>query len=144
MFDARGYSHGNRPDTWLKPGLSERLAELHRLNQSSFLEIAETLSTEFNIKVSRNAVIGRAKRMRLPERTPQPRLAAKSLPAKTKNECDHTWGGSDKDGKPICIKCGMVKVPVQRPAPRVSRLPGKSRNLTIYELRDGLLPLALR
>ena len=112
-FDARGYSHGNRPDTWLKPGLSERLAELHRLNQSSFLEIAETLSAEFNIKVSRNAVIGRAKRMHLPDRA-VPRLPAKSPPAKTKNECDHTWGGSDKDGKPICIKCGVVKVPDRR------------------------------
>ena len=77
-FDARGYSHGNRPDTWLKPGLSERLAELHRLNQSSFLEIAETLSAEFNVKVSRNAVIGRAKRMHLPDR------AVTRLPAKVR------------------------------------------------------------
>ena len=56
------------PTPGSKPGLSERLAELHRLNQSSFLEIAETLSAEFNVKVSRNAVIGRAKRMHLPDR----------------------------------------------------------------------------
>jgi hypothetical protein len=115
VFDARGYSHGNRPDTWLKPGLSERLAELHRLNQSSFLEIAEILSTEFGIPVSRNAVIGRAKRMRLPKRAPAPRIAAKQPP----------------------VTACVVNVRIDPPPPRPSRIPGKSRNLTIYQLRDG-------
>jgi hypothetical protein len=59
------------PSRWLTELLDRRLTELHALKGAdalSFAEIAWQLNDEFSMHMSRNAVIGRASRMHLPER----------------------------------------------------------------------------
>jgi hypothetical protein len=56
---------------WLDPRLNLRLRELHRLKGDDELnmgEIADRLSSEFKVVVTRNAVIGRCHRLDLPRR----------------------------------------------------------------------------
>jgi hypothetical protein len=56
---------------WLKPGITERLEELHAvlgMGELSMGEIANRLSDEFGATVTRNAVIGRCRRQGLPKR----------------------------------------------------------------------------
>jgi GcrA cell cycle regulator len=55
------------------PGLDERLIELHGNPDLSAQRIADQLSVEFNLSLSRNAVIGRTHRLKLAARpTPPP------------------------------------------------------------------------
>ena len=52
---------------WKNPDLTERLIELRKASEKhSFGKIAQLLSQEFNLDISRNAVLGRARRLGLP------------------------------------------------------------------------------
>jgi len=62
---------------WLLPGIEDRLIELHGTDHS-FKEIAEIMSAEFGVELTKNAIVGRVHRLCLPLRvkpkqTPQPR-----------------------------------------------------------------------
>ena len=75
--------HINQDSIWLKPGLTERLIELHALGgaqQLSMSQMAEKLNSEFGTHLTRNAIVGRCHRLNLPPREapikrtyPQPR-----------------------------------------------------------------------
>ena len=59
------------PGPWLIAGLSARMVELHALTGAKELtmgEIASHLEHEFNVEITRNAVIGRCRRLGLPAR----------------------------------------------------------------------------
>jgi GcrA cell cycle regulator len=64
------------PGAWHTRSLTERLIELHGLTgmaSLSMAEIAEKLSSEFRFRITRNAVIGKARRLGLgehPEKKP--------------------------------------------------------------------------
>ena len=52
---------------WKNADLTERLIALRKAPEKhSFSEIAQLLSQEFNLDISRNAVLGRARRLGLP------------------------------------------------------------------------------
>ena len=56
---------------WDKPGITQRLRELHRLkgpDELSMTEIAERLNREFETNLSRNSIIGRCHRLNLARR----------------------------------------------------------------------------
>lgn len=54
------------------PGLDDRLIDLHSKPDLSAQNIADQLSAEFNLKLSRNAVIGRTHRLKLAARPAPP------------------------------------------------------------------------
>jgi GcrA cell cycle regulator len=56
---------------WDIPGINERLIELYKQGLF-FSEIAEGLNAEYDTQLTRDACIGRANQMELPERPPQP------------------------------------------------------------------------
>jgi hypothetical protein len=98
------------------PGLVQRLMELHALagvQQMSMAAIAGKLSREFNVTISKNAVIGKSRRLRLPPR-PQ--------------------GATILTRKPEPKRVRKVHIaPIAPPiAPRC-----EGAGLTIYQLRDG-------
>jgi hypothetical protein len=68
---------------WLIPGLNERLIELHALSgadQLSMQVIAEKLSKEFGVVLTKNSVIGRSHRLRLELRDNVPFVRKKVTP----------------------------------------------------------------
>ena len=73
------------PGPWLIPGLSSRMIDLHALTGAKALtmgEIAQKLSFEFEIELTRNAVIGRCRRLGLaarPSPLPQKKLRSKPV-----------------------------------------------------------------
>jgi hypothetical protein len=52
---------------WLKPGIEDRLIELHAAGHS-FREIAKMMSAEFGVELTKNAIVGRVHRLCLPLR----------------------------------------------------------------------------
>ena len=63
--------HINADSIWLKPGINERLIELHALSGAQTMtmrQIADKLSFEFEVEATRNGVIGRCHRLSLPMR----------------------------------------------------------------------------
>ncbi len=58
----------NGDTDWSKDRMA-RLRALHRSDKLSFDAIAEVLSEEFKVALTKNACIGKARRMGLPERT---------------------------------------------------------------------------
>jgi len=99
--------------------LLERLAKLHADPGKSFRDIAEQLSHEFGVRLSKNACIGRARRLGLAQRprsTPRP-----------------------KPRKPQPVEPPAEVVPTVLPAWKVEPpvLTGRSR-VTIYQLRRGV------
>jgi GcrA cell cycle regulator len=99
--------------TWKAPGITARLIELHALKGRAALAfgmIASRLSAEFEMHISRSAVIGRARRIGLPERLSVVRRMMQAKPTP----------------------------PPQQPAPSVRRdktPPLPPRYLTLYELQ---------
>jgi hypothetical protein len=93
--------------------VEQRLIELHALHgaaELSFAEIAWRLNDEFNMQMSRNAVIGRVHRMHLP-----PRVTFK------------------RDGRPVKIAAPKKPLIVkQKPKPAAPALP---RNLPLLKLK---------
>jgi GcrA cell cycle regulator len=56
---------------WLIPGITQRLTELHALSgeaELSMAAIADRLNFEFETDLTRNAIIGRSRRLGLPAR----------------------------------------------------------------------------
>jgi hypothetical protein len=94
--------------------VEQRLIELHALHgaaELSFAEIAWRLNDEFNMQMSRNAVIGRVHRMQLP-----PRVTFK------------------RGGRPVKIAAPKKPVIVkQKPKPAAPALP---RNLPLLKLKQ--------
>jgi hypothetical protein len=95
--------------------VEQRLIELHALHgaaELSFAEIAWRLNDEFNMQMSRNAVIGRVHRMQLPGRVTFKR-----------------------GGRPVKItkkpKVTFTKKPKPKPAP-----PPQPRNLPLLKLKQ--------
>jgi len=101
---------------WLIRGITERLIELHALSgkqQLSMHRIAEKLNAEFAVRLTRNSIIGRSRRLSLaPRPSGTPRV---ETPA------------------PRRRPSRGVDAPIQPPP--ASRHTG--RGLTIYQLRDG-------
>jgi hypothetical protein len=60
---------------WLKPGIEDRLIELHG-ESHSFREIAKIMSAEFGVTLTKNAIVGRVHRLCLPLRV-KPKACAK-------------------------------------------------------------------
>jgi len=100
--------------------LLERLAKLHADPGKSFRDIAEQLSYEFGIKLTKNACIGRARRLGLEQRprsTPRPRPRKKrtrTTPQLSVVPINPGW---------------VVKTPT---------LPAASGRVTIYQLQRGV------
>jgi hypothetical protein len=106
---------------WAIAGIDARLRELHGDKLLSMREIADRISFEFEVGISRNAVIGRARRIGLPKRPSgaprSPTIAPKRKP-------------------PVRIDAPIAPAiePVAEPLP-----PG----LTIYQLREGVCKFPL-
>lgn len=73
---------------WAVEGIVDRLKVLHAAG-ATFGEIGRELSAEFNVRISRNAAIGKATRLGLVQReprkgsaTPRPRTSFSYLPAR--------------------------------------------------------------
>jgi len=102
------------------PGLTARMVELYALTGERYLSasaIAEKLSREFNVTLTRNAIIGRAHRTNLPVRGGPPNRKRKQTEAKPK----------------------MVRLRprVDAPIPPVLERPSAASGLTIYQLGWG-------
>jgi hypothetical protein len=101
---------------WSLPGITQRLIELHALTgveQLSMEAIAQKLSKEFDVVLTRNAVIGRSHRLRLEMRDNVPFARKKVVKMKPNRRVD----------APIPPLEATVKV--------------NDETLTIYQLGDG-------
>ena len=100
----------HNPMTWEAPGLNERLMQLHAGKGhefSTFQQMAGQLSDEFNLHITKSAVVGRARRLGLP-----PRLSfVRRKPKKPE-----------------------LKSPDLKPSAPVQSADSAPRNLTLYEL----------
>ncbi len=98
--------------------MNRRFAQLHRDKADySFEEMAKMLSAEFNIELTRNATIGKARRLNLPMR------GNVRLPRK-----------QTKQGiRMLKAKATKVDAPIPPEAE-----PAPEGGLTIYQLRDGV------
>jgi GcrA cell cycle regulator len=93
------------------PGMEARLVELHASPERwSCREIASMLSKEFGVELTKNSIIGKAHRMRLPQRELGPIRAEEKQPRRR-------------------IR---VDAPIPPPPPR----PAYTGLITIYQLRD--------
>ena len=105
---------------WLTPGIAERLIELHAASAGlSMLDIARVLNREFGVGTTRNAVIGKTRRLNLPLREP----------------------GVMPWGKKRQVKPRQPKARKRRPIapkPPVPQLDPPPRALTLIELSDGV------
>jgi len=108
----------------MKPGvdwddnLIARFSALHKDGQNSFKAIAEQLNYEFGLKLTKNACIGKARRLGLKERA----RVAPPLPRKGQRR-----GGPRE--KPIVLPGWQVEPP---------RLPRHVSGITIYQLKQGV------
>ena len=99
--------------------LIARFTALHRDGKRPFREIAETLSREFGLRLSKNACIGKARRLSLKER---PRVAP---PPPRK--------GQRRGGRPRRIPAVLPGWRIEPP-----RLPPAAGRITIYQLESGV------
>ena len=63
--------HINESSVWLTPGINERLRDLHARDGSAALSmsmLADKLNEEFGTNLTRNAIVGRCRRLGLPRR----------------------------------------------------------------------------
>jgi GcrA cell cycle regulator len=106
--------------------LIARFKALHRGGKRSFAEIADTLNREFGLKLTKNACIGKGRRLGLekrPRSTPtqrrrQPKAATPTTPENT------------PELRPPPINPGWtIELPV---------LPAASGRITIYQLQAGV------
>ena len=104
---------------WLDPRLNLRLRELHRLKGDDELnmgEIADRLSSEFKVAITRNAVIGRCHRLDLPRRVAP-------LPPRARKKVE----------KPMTVKHIRVDAPIVPEMPVADPAAG----LTLLQLSPG-------
>jgi hypothetical protein len=110
------------PGPWLIPGLSSRMVELHAQKGAKELtmgEIASHLEHEFNVEITRNAVIGRCRRLGLPARpSPLP-------PVKTAR-----------------VKAARVRIDAPI-VPREALVKEQGNSLTIYQLDNDTCKFVL-
>jgi len=102
---------------WSLPGITQRLIELHGLSgveQLSMEAIAQKLSKEFAVELTKNAVIGRSHRLRLELRDNVP-FTRKKVERKMKPN-------------------RRVDAPIPPLEPTIK---SGDETLTIYQLRDG-------
>ena len=107
----------NRP-VWSLPGITQRLIELHALGGADHLtmgQIAEKLSAEFKVELTKNSVIGRSHRLKLELRDNVPFVRRKATPMPKR-------------------KYHRVDAPI----PPVVAAPRHEGLITIYQLRDGV------
>jgi GcrA cell cycle regulator len=110
--------NGNCNNPWHKADLNQRLTELHALTGKEALsmrQITARLNAEFKTEFTRNAIIGRSRRLGLPAR-PQP-IPTRSYPTKQIVLVGHS------SYPPI--------VPIE------ARRPTRRDSLNILQLRDG-------
>jgi hypothetical protein len=100
--------------------LIARLKALHADDDMSFTEIANQLSEEFMVKLTKNACIGKARRLGLKERA----RVAPPLPRKGQKR-----GGSRYRPPPVVLPGWQVEPP---------RLPAHADRITIYQLKSGV------
>ena len=117
--------HINQDSVWLKPGLTERLIELHALGgaqQLSMSQMAEKLNAEFKTSLTRNAIVGRCRRLSL--------LCDGFTPLKRQlQHVTQTWRP-----KPMKIFV-RVDAPI---VPEIALVPeSRGEGLTIYQLGFG-------
>jgi hypothetical protein len=65
------HADNHNPLTWEAPGITDRLIELQARKGTAmmtFAEIASKLSSEFEMRISKSACVGRARRLGLPQR----------------------------------------------------------------------------
>jgi hypothetical protein len=104
---------------WIDPRINLRLRELHRLKGDAELnmgEIADRLSSEFRVTVTRNAVIGRCHRLDLPRRVAP-------LPPRARKKVE----------KPMTVKHIRVDAPIVPEMPAADPAAG----LTLLQLSPG-------
>jgi hypothetical protein len=104
---------------WRDPRINLRLRELHRLKGDAELnmgEIADRLSSEFKVVVTRNAVIGRCHRLDLPRRVAP-------LPPRARKKVE----------KPMTVKHIRVDAPIVPEMPVADPAAG----LTLLQLSPG-------
>ena len=101
---------------WIIPGLTQRLIELHATN-ISMRDVADKLSFDYEVEITRNAVIGRCRRLGLPSRP----SGKPSLPQ------EKTYR---------IRKRVSIDAPIAPMAP-ISPVGQDDAPLTIYQLRDG-------
>jgi hypothetical protein len=99
--------------------LIARFTALHKDGKRSFQEIADTLAREFGLKLTKNACIGKARRLGLAAR---PHVAP-PLPRK-----------GQKRGGPRPVPVVLPGWQVEPPP----RLPPAAGKITIYQLRGGV------
>jgi hypothetical protein len=112
---------------WLTPGITERLTELHAvvgIAELSMSRIAARLNDEFGTRITSNAVIGRCRRIGLPQRPPWPPKSNKvAKPRKRKH----------RPRKRLVVELMPIEPPETPPAaPGVAQ----RRRVTIYQLND--------
>jgi GcrA cell cycle regulator len=79
-----------RVTTWT-PEIDDRMRELHAL-KLSFTEISARLNADFGLSTTRNACIGRGRRLKLPLRAwPPPRLTPKAPKARKSRKGKKRW-----------------------------------------------------
>jgi hypothetical protein len=98
--------------------LIARFKALHKDGERSFADIAGTLSHEFGIRLTKNACIGKARRLGLKARAHVP----PPLPRK-----------GQRRGKPRPIPAVLPGWRIEPP-----RLPPAAGKVTIYQLKDGV------
>ena len=93
---------------------------LQRAGKLSFTEIAKTLSREFGVRLTKNACIGKARRLNLPLRKPVVARKPKAEPQVPEIEPENV---------PHVRPAWTVEPPV---------LPASSGRITIYQLQRGV------
>jgi GcrA cell cycle regulator len=109
-------------------GLTDRLVTLHTAKQHSTRELANALSEEFHVAISRNAVIGKLRRMGL---TQDPKLKTKRPPKKRKAKTQP----APKVNLPSPKRSGIVSPP-SFPKPPPGPVLGLS--IALHELKRSM------
>jgi GcrA cell cycle regulator len=104
--------HANAATTVWTAAMIKRLQELHAdAAKWTCKQIAEMISKEFDVQLTRNSIIGKSRRLSLPARDPQMHRTKSTKPRKQ----------------------ARVDAPIPAPVPRRSVGTG----LTLIQLRDG-------
>jgi len=101
---------------WLLPGINERLLELYAEGHT-MRDITEKLNAEFGLDLTRNSIIGRTHRLKLP---------AREAPVREKVKRVYVY-----KPRPRRVRVDAPIAP-DMPAPR-----GEGTALTIYQLASG-------
>jgi len=107
-----------QPGPWLLPGINDRLLALYAEGHT-MRDITEKLNAEFGLALTRNSIIGRTHRIKLP---------AREAPVREKVKRVYVY-------KPRPRRLTRVDAPIAPDMPLAPR--GEGTALTIYQLRSG-------